>query len=283
MTHTVAVTRDEPRDGPLSTRLRAKGLDVLWWPVLQILPPIDPRPLEEALARAGEFDVIVFASRHAVEAVTSRLPAPPAGVRFGIVGAATAAALRDRGWVQGRVPYEANAAALVVALTPRLLSGGRVLFPASSRALPTIADGLREAGAEVVQVEAYRNEAAPLDVSACRASVDAGEVGAVTFTSPSCVDELERALGSDHFERLLGGSGRRERGAASGALHGAATRVARAFRSERQSARQCAVAVALGPTTARALTARGIEPVLAESATLEGLAATAHWTLYGRR
>ena len=47
-------------------------------------------------------------------------------------------------------------------------AGLRVLYPASSRALPTIAAGLRQLGAEVLQVEAYRTEGAALDVAHCR-------------------------------------------------------------------------------------------------------------------
>ena len=62
----------------------------------------------------------------------------------------------------------------------------------------------------------------------------------MTFASPSAVIELERSLGKEHFDRLLRG----------------------------------AKVVAIGPTTARELVERGGAPVLAESATLHGLAAT---------
>jgi uroporphyrinogen-III synthase len=255
VTRAVVVTRDEPRDGPLSERLRARGLEVLWWPVVRIGPPADPSPLEDALAAVATFDWIVFASRHAVSAVTERLPAAPAGVRIAAVGAGTAQALGEVGWPPS-VPHEPHAEALVTALAPRLRKGSRVLFPASSRALPTIGEGLRALGAEVRQVEAYRTEAAPLDLPACRAAIDRRAVGAVTFTSPSCVEELEQALGREHFLRLLApGAGDRER---------------------------AAFAVALGPTTASALETHGIEPIVARQATLESLAATTHQLLNTR-
>jgi uroporphyrinogen-III synthase len=258
MKRAVVVTRDEPRDGPLGASLRARGLEVLWWPVVRICPPDDPRPLEEALAHAAEFDWIVFASRHAVEAVAPRCP-PPKGARIAAVGASTAAALRAHGWDPEVVPDEAHADALVAALAAHLAPGARVLLPASSRALPALAYGLRRLGARVVQVEAYRNEAAPLDVKACRATIESGAVGAVTFTSPSCVEEFEHALGRETFGRLLA----KRAGAAPGTGAGA-----------RGEGGGPAYAVALGPTTAGALSARAIEPVLASPATLEGLAAT---------
>jgi uroporphyrinogen-III synthase len=212
--------------------------------------------VEAALRAVDSFDLIVFASRHAVAAVTEIVPSAPKGARIAAVGSATAQVLRQRGWPVDLLPSEASAAALVAAFeeagvageiggsgSPQLLQGIRVLFPASSRALPTISVGLNQLGAEVVQVEAYRTESsAALDVESCRSWIARGGVGAVTFASPSAVDELEHALGKEDFDRLL----------------------------------SAAAAVAIGPTTARALSDRGFTPTLAESATLHGLAHTTH-------
>lgn len=240
----VVVTRAEAADGPLSSELRNLGLAVLLWPAVSV-EMADPGPLEEALRRADSFDWIVFASRHAVAAVTQILPSPPTGVRVAAVGQATAQVLRQRGWPVDLLPPDANAAALVdaFAAAASTLKGCRILFPASSRALPTIAAGLTQLGAEVIQVEAYRTDSsAALDVEGCRSWISKGGIGAVTFASPSAVDELEHALGKPDFDRLL----------------------------------SAATAVAIGPTTARALTDRGHTPALAESATLQGLAHTAH-------
>ena len=80
----------------------------------------------------------------------------------------------------------------------------RILYPASSRALPTIAAGLTQLGAQVTQVEAYRTEAAPLDVSECRAWIARGAVGGGDLRQPLARSaELARALGSEDFQRLL--------------------------------------------------------------------------------
>jgi uroporphyrinogen-III synthase len=182
----------------------------------------------------------VFASRYAVAAVTERIAAAPADLRVAAVGQATAQVLRQRGWSVDLLPEDANAAALVAAFATRPMQGLKVLFPASSRALPTIAAGLTQLGAKVVQVEAYRTEPASLDVEECRAWIARDGIGVVTFASPSAVIELERALGKEQFERLL----------------------------------TAAKAVAIGPTTARELVERGAAAVLAESATLRGLALT---------
>ncbi len=235
----VVVTRAEPDNGPLCSHLRELGLQVLLWPAVSV-SVADTAALDEALRSIEGFDWIVFASRHAVAAVTERTASPPATLRVAAVGQATAHVLHQRGWPVDLLPDDANAAALVSAFATRPISGMKVLFPASSRALPTIAAGLTQLGARVTQVEAYRTEPASLDIGECHSWIDRDAISAVTFASPSAVIELERTLGKPHFDRLLDG----------------------------------AAAVVIGPTTARELVERGRAPVVAESATLRGLAET---------
>ncbi|MBS0365689.1 MAG: uroporphyrinogen-III synthase [Proteobacteria bacterium] len=249
----VVVTRAESHDGPLCRELKRLGLPVLLWPAVQI-HAADPALLREALTRIGQFDWIVFASRPAVAAVLEYLSAPPPHLRVAVIGTATAKVLRRRGWSLDVIPRDANAAGLVQAFEawqraqPDKAAQGarpRVLYPASSRALPTLAAGLTRLGAEVTQVEAYRTEGAPLDTAACREAIAAGRVAAVTFTSPSAVQELARALGAEDFSRLL----------------------------------RAARAVVIGPTTAQELARHGHGAVLAQSATLEGVARATHQLL----
>ena len=100
----------------------------------------------------------------------------------------------------------------------------------------------------MIQVEAYRTETGTLDVAQCRELIERGELGAVTFASPSAVSELARVLGDRDFARLL----------------------------------DRAPAVAIGRTTARELAARGRSAAVAETATLAGLALTTYRLLLAR-
>jgi uroporphyrinogen-III synthase len=236
----VVVTRDEPRDGPLSRELRALGLTVLGWPVLSIGPPRDAAPLEQALRQLNQFDWLVFASQHAVAEVVRRVPVPPAYLSVAAVGARTAQALTAAGWTVAQVPEDQTAQGLVALLAPRLAPGARMLFPAGSRSLATLREGLTAAGAQVTQVEAYCTDAGALDVAACRGLVQRRALGAVTFTSPSAIAELDRALGPATFDALL----------------------------------DCATPITLGTTTGKALAARGFASVLAQPGTLTGMART---------
>src|SRR5262249_28512478 len=160
----VVVTRAESADGPLSRELRSLGLDVVLWPAASGAAA-DPGQVRRALARLGDSEWLVSASRHAVAAVLERLPRAPEHLQVAAVGKATAQVLRQRGWPVDLVPDEANAAALIAAFAAHLAAGAaapRVLFPASSRALPTITAGLRQLGAEVTQVTAYETQAGRL-------------------------------------------------------------------------------------------------------------------------
>jgi uroporphyrinogen-III synthase len=235
----VVVTRDEGPDGPLTRLLRERGFRVHSWPAIRIAPPADPGPLDEALASLESFGWIVFTSRRAVAAVVDRVSRPPASLRVAAVGSGTAGALADAGWTADLVPGTQTGESLLESLVDAGVGAGtRVLFPASAIARDTVPDGLIEAGAVVVQVEAYRTEPGELDREECAAALENGVVDVVTYTSPSTVENLERALGPELFDRV-----RRE------------TR-----------------AVAIGPTTGEAARVAGLDVVVAEPHSLEGLA-----------
>ena len=237
----VVVTRAESRGRGLRGELEQLGLAVLHWPVIGV-EEADPAGWEAQRYTVGTFDWIVFTSAHAVEAVTDALPSPPAGVRIAAVGPSTADTLRERGWPIDLLGHGPGAEGLVDALGEVGVRNRRVLYPASSRSLRTLQEGLARLGADVVRFVAYRIVRATLDVDACRRSIEHRAVGAITFASPSAVIELERALGPEDFKRLLG----------------------------------TAPAVAIGPTTSAALGARGCAPIIAETPTLRGLALACH-------
>ena len=236
----VVVTRDEGPDGPLTALLEARGLPVLHWPTIRIAPPADTGPLDRALGSLAGFDWVVFTSPRSVGALEERGARLPEGVRVAAVGASTASSLTAAGWPVDLVPDTQTGEALLAELRAAGVGpGARVFLPASGIARETVPAGLREAGAEVVQVDAYTTEPAPLDRTGCRAALEEGRAAVLTFTSPSTADNLAVALGPTVL-----------------AL-----------------ARERAVAVAIGPTTAAAVRELGFPEVsVAEPHSLEGLA-----------
>ncbi len=223
---TVVVTRPRAQSAALAAALRARGARVIFAPLIRIAPPRSNRALDSAVRRLARFDAVVFASANAVARFFRRAknPAPPRLV--GAVGAATRDALARRGWRAHVVPEEHGGAALARAL--RLRRGTRVLVPRAARGRPELPALLRRGGARVTLATVYRT--AP-DCAGRRALARALSAGAdaVCFASGSAAASAVAALGG--------------------------ARARRAFRG-------CA-AVAIGPTTASELRARGISATIA--------------------
>jgi uroporphyrinogen III methyltransferase/synthase len=203
----VVVTRGEGEDGPLTRLLKAAGATVLDWGTVGVAPPEDLCPFYSALIRIRAYDWICFSSPRAVDAVVTRSPIPPPGVRIAAVGPSTAAALERAGWPVDRVPDVGSGEALVETFREAGdVSGSRVFFPASAIAREVIPIGLTQLGADVDQRTAYRMVTLALDSEACRSSLEAGAVQVVTFASPSAMKGLEEALGADLFQTLAQGT-----------------------------------------------------------------------------
>jgi uroporphyrinogen-III synthase len=187
------VTRSRTQASDLAAGLNRLGARVLPLPTIAIEAPADLAPLEAAVAGLAGFDWIVFGSTNAVEHFFAALDRAGADARrFGrcqvaAVGSATVAALRERGIVADLAPERAISAALFAALRERQdLAGLRVLLPRADIAPPELPDRLRAAGAEVVEVVAYRTVPAGPQPEVFAAFRN-GEVNVVTFTSSSTV------------------------------------------------------------------------------------------------
>jgi uroporphyrinogen-III synthase len=180
-----------PRGGPwgeeVARLVAAAGLEPLVVPLVRIEPTEDRDALERALARLadGGFDWLVVTSRSAVPV----LPLVPASVRVAAVGAATAAALRERGVRVDLVPTRHSAAGLVDEWP---VGDGHALWPRALDARPTIADGLRRRGMRVTDVVAYRSVPAfETDEQLARA-VGTAPIEAALVTSGTIAQQVAR-------------------------------------------------------------------------------------------
>ena len=198
---TVVVTRGKGGEDALAARLRELGAEVREIPSIAFAPPADPGPLDAALRDLTRFDWAVFASATAVERTVARLAAlglPAASLArlsLAAVGPATADALARAVRAPDLVPAEARGEAMAAALAPRV-RGRRVLLPRPAEGRPELLDGLRAAGADVVALEAYRTVPAPPEAIRPLAEwLEAGVVAAVAFASPSAVRAVVVGLG----------------------------------------------------------------------------------------
>jgi uroporphyrinogen-III synthase len=245
----VVVTRPRASAAGLAAALRARGARVVFAPLIRTAPPRSWRALDAALRGMSRFDAAVFASATAADALFARArvlglrPRPPRVVAA--VGPATARALTALGWRPTLVPADRRAEGLARAL--RLPRGARVLLPRAERGREALPRLLARAGARVTAATAYRTLADAAGRRTLRRALADG-ADAVLFASGSAAASAASALGS--------------------------ARARRVFRTR--------LAVAIGPTTAAALRAAGIRPVVAARADAESLAAAAARALRGR-
>lgn len=200
---TVVVTRSKGGEDALAARLRELGAEVREVPSIAFAPPADPGPLDAALRDLARFAWVVFASATGVERTVARLaslglPAAALAARsLAAVGPATAEALARAVREPDLVPAVAKGEAMAAALAARV-RGRRVLLPRPAEGRPELLDGLRAAGADVVAVEAYRTVPAPAEaIRPLAAWIAAGEIAAVAFASPSAVRAVVAGLGAD--------------------------------------------------------------------------------------
>lgn len=184
----IVVTRAEEQSGALVERLAALGATVHVCPLIAIAPPEDMTPLYAAIERLAEYDWLMLTSANAVRALFEHMDAAlPEHLSVGVVGPATAQVLAEYGVVPRFMPGVHTAEAMVAEIGD--MAGQRVLIPAADIARETLAEGLRERGAHVDVVTAYRTvrgAGAQQLVSLLRAQ----QVHVITLTSPSSVRSM---------------------------------------------------------------------------------------------
>ncbi len=170
---TVVLTRPAGQSDALAARLAAAGVATVDFPLIDIAPADDEAPLRAAFAALASFALVVFVSPNAVDCAFARFDAIwPHALPVGVVGPGSVAALARYGVAApaynvispaaaagddaARFDSEALYAALEASLGANAFEGKRVLIIRGDGGREWLADRLREAGAEVETVAAYR-------------------------------------------------------------------------------------------------------------------------------
>ncbi|MDY7095058.1 MAG: uroporphyrinogen-III synthase [Acidobacteriota bacterium] len=221
----VVVTRPAAQAEGLVRAYQEAGATVVRLPLLAVMPPEDPAPLDAAAARLADFSWVALTSANAVRALLPRVEHWPDTTRLAAVGGATAAALEEHGLKAHLVPAQGDAEHLAQELLQHLAPDDQVLLPQAADARPTLEQALRAAQVPVSAVTAYDKRLPPQAAAQAEELFLDSPLGWVTFTSP----RIARS-----FAELLGG----------------------AWPSRRNELR----AASIGPVTSTALRELGVEP-----------------------
>jgi uroporphyrinogen III methyltransferase/synthase len=189
----VLVTRSREQASALSERLRELGAEPLEYPAIEIAPPKDMTPLDEAIATLSAYDWLVFTSANGVRALVDRMSEKGMDIealgrpKIAAIGPATAQALQRYDLRVDYMPEVYLAEEIAAGIGD--VAGQRILLPRVERAPKHLARALRAKGAAVDEVTAYRTVAvgAPDEL---KALLKDGQIDIVTFTSSSTVRNL---------------------------------------------------------------------------------------------
>jgi uroporphyrinogen III methyltransferase/synthase len=208
----VLVTRSREQASVLSRRLRELGAEPVELPAIAFQPPEDYTPLDAAIRHIHQYDWIILTSVNGVRAFLERLwtlgwdVRSLARTKLAAIGPATATALEQCRLRADYVPDQYIAEAVAAGIGD--VGDQRILLPRTDIARPALAIALREAGAIVDEVTAYRTVLAeegqgsvPTGGLVSPASEDVrqmlseNQIDMVTFTSSSTVRNLVALLG----------------------------------------------------------------------------------------
>jgi len=203
----ILITRARHQAGRLAEALEAQGAEVLRLPTIEIIPPESYARLDAVLEAIGGFDWLIVTSANEVAALDGRLrflsipPEKLQHLQVAAIGPATAAAMVRIGLKVSAMPEEYVAEAVVAMLKERV-RGKHVLLVRAAVARDVIPEELREGGADVHVVEAYRTVIPADSIERVRCLFGEGKPlpDAVTFTSSSTVNNFFALLAAAQME-----------------------------------------------------------------------------------
>jgi uroporphyrinogen-III synthase len=196
----VVVTRGRDKTDHLPALLAEAGATVVPVPLIAPLALVDADVLRSAVARlrgegGGSPPWLVLTSERAALMVAAAVsPTDMAGITVGVVGPATAAAVRAVGLEAHLTAPGQEAESLAAAVAEAGVEGARVLVIAAAGGRDVVAPALSAAGGLVEVVEAYRTVMPDGAAARLRTAFDEATVDAITFTSGSTVRHAAVAL-----------------------------------------------------------------------------------------
>ncbi len=207
----VVVTRSREQASALSRRIEDLGGEAFEFPAIAIADPEDFSPLDDAISRVDGYDWIIFTSVNGVDSFFGRLRHQGRDIRdlkaarICAIGPRTKERLQEMCLHVEYVPEEYRAEAILAGLRDQIAPGQRVLLPRADIAREILPVTLRQMGAVVDNVTAYRTVRGGGEAALLRELLEEGMVHCVTFTSSSTVKNFVELLGDDNTAGLLKG------------------------------------------------------------------------------
>lgn len=190
----VLVTRAEHQSAGLAEALRARDIEPVIIPAIEIAPLDDYTTLDSAIEDIASFAWVIFTSANGAAVFLKRNGELPPWVQVAAIGRATAKPLEAAGIPVALIPDRAVAESLADALLGRLIRDDRALLIRAEEGRDVLPETLRNAGIDLTIAPAYRTVIPTASIDAVRELFSTSSIDAITFTSSSSVTNLVALL-----------------------------------------------------------------------------------------
>ena len=205
----IMITRASHQIGSMTRQLEELGAQVIEAPTIEIAPPDDFQPIDESIEQLNEYNWLIFTSVNGVEYFMERLFEKGLDVRslghlkLATIGTATGRQLEEYGLKADYIPHKFVAEELAAGLGEVTdLKNAHILLPRAASTRPVLVENLKEAGAEVREVDAYQT----LVGKGCQDMhqlLQDGQVDIITFTASSTARNMAQLVEPVSFGTLL--------------------------------------------------------------------------------
>ncbi|AZN37292.1 uroporphyrinogen-III synthase [Iodobacter ciconiae] len=197
------VTRPSQQAADLVNLLHAAGAEVLPLPLLEIAPPADLAPLQFALANIGQFDLAVFISPSALDAVFARLPGPwPQNLPVAVVGPGSERRARALGVQDIICPAsQFDSEGLLQEARMQSLAGKKLVLFRGNGGRELLPSALQERGALLTLITAYQRQPPRFDLDHLTSQLDRGCDG-IIISSSEAAQHLFQLAGGEALQAL---------------------------------------------------------------------------------
>lgn len=208
----IVITRAHKQAENLARAIEQLGGEVIEFPTIEICPPESFAELDDAIDKLDGYDWVIFTSVNSVEPFLQRLKIKGktadalSAHKIGAIGAETARRLEAARIFASLVPERYQAEGILAAISPEEIRGKRVLIPRAAEAREILPATLRNWGAVVDVIVAYRTELPCVDVRPLAGLLAERKIDVITFTSSSTVRNFVRLFGGRRLGEIVNGS-----------------------------------------------------------------------------
>ena len=206
----IVVTRPRTQARELAHRLSELGAQVIEFPTIAIEPPLDYAPMDRAIEQLHDYHWLFFTSVNGVQSFFNRLrqlgknSQAVENLKVVAIGPETAGRLEGEGVHAYLVPAKYQAEGILEGLNPAEVRGRRILIPRAAKAREILPETLRQWGASVNVVQAYKT-VLPQEHHLGLQELSHKKIDMITFTSSSTVVNFLRLLETADPVRILDG------------------------------------------------------------------------------